>query len=66
MEFLQITANTQAREVKFEGQDYLVVPMTMITPGVLNGSNGPLLYTEDELAKNPAAWNGMTIVVNHP
>jgi hypothetical protein len=32
----------------------------------LAGSKGPLLYPEEEVAKNPSAWNGMPIVVNHP
>jgi hypothetical protein len=40
--------------------------MSMIVPGVLNGSKGPLYYPSDEIAKNYLAWNGMPIVLNHP
>lgn len=48
------------------GKEYLVVPMRMIVPGVLNGSAGPILYTKNELEKNFQAWNGMPLVVYHP
>jgi hypothetical protein len=36
-----------------EGRPYLAVPMVMMKEGVLNGSDGPLLYTSEELAKFP-------------
>lgn len=63
-----ITANLsgQVRKETLHDREYLVAPLTMIVPGVLAGSKGPLLYPEDEVRKNPSAWNGMPIVVNHP
>lgn len=55
-----------ARRESLNGRDYLVVPMTLIVPGVLSGSKGPLLYPPDEVAREPAVWNHMPIVVYHP
>lgn len=38
----------------------------MIVPGVLNGSNGPILYEEKDIKASVDAWNGMPITVYHP
>jgi hypothetical protein len=56
----------KARRTTFNGRDYLVAPMTLIVPGVVPGSEGPLLYPLEELARNYQAWNYMPIVINHP
>lgn len=48
------------------GRDYLVAPLTLIVPGVLNGSKGALYYPKDEIGKDPGVWNGVPIVVYHP
>ena len=48
------------------GRQYLVAPATLIKPGVLNGSQGPGLYTIDEIRKNPHSWNHIPLVVYHP
>ena len=64
-----ITYNAGAKVRKESGptaRSYLVAPMRMIVSGVLNGSQGKLFYPGDEVVKNPDAWNGMPIVVNHP
>jgi len=55
-----------ARRTTFQGRDFIVAPLTMIVPGVLNGSEGPILYSKEEIGKNVNAWNEMPIVVNHP
>jgi hypothetical protein len=67
-EFTALVSNLegQVRRETLHDREYLVAPLTMIVPGVLAGSKGPLLYPEEEVAKNPSAWNGMPIVVNHP
>ena len=49
-----------------DGREYIVAPMTLIVPGVLPGSKGPLLYPLEEVARNPKAWNGTPILVYHP
>lgn len=56
----------KVRETQFNGRDFLVAPATLIVPGVLPGSKGPLYYPHDEVAKDPSMWNGMPLVVNHP
>ncbi len=54
------------RHDSMDGKDYLVAPMVMIVEGVLQGSNGPLLYPANELAKTPEVWNMKPVVVYHP
>jgi hypothetical protein len=49
-----------------EGRDWTVVPTQMITEGVHNGSDGPIFYPADELAKLPDAWNHKPVMVYHP
>jgi hypothetical protein len=48
------------------GREYFVAPMTLIVPGVLNGSLGPLYYPPDETARAAPDWNDVPIVVYHP
>lgn len=68
MELVRITANFtgNVRHDNMEGREWLVVPMVMIVEGVLNGSNGPLLYPAEELSKTPEVWNQKPVVVYHP
>jgi len=66
METLSVNLAGKTRTETLHGREYLVVPMSLIVPGVLNGSKGPLFYPEDEIKKNPDNWNGMPIVVDHP
>lgn len=66
MEGIVINATLAVRSVVKDGRTYLVAPMTMIVPGVLHGSNGPLLYPPDEVARSVDAWNGMPITNGHP
>ena len=64
-----LTANLAGRvrrEIGPDGRRYLVAPMTLIVPGVLNGSMGPLYYPEEEVARRPEMWNGIPIVLYHP
>jgi hypothetical protein len=65
----QFTANVhgRVRRETFNGQSYLVAPMTLLQAGhVLNGSQGPLLYPAEEVAKNPGVWNNIPITNGHP
>jgi hypothetical protein len=59
-------AAAKTKRVTWNGRDYIVAPLTLIVPGVLPGSQGPLLYPPEEVRKNPTDWNGMPIVVYHP
>ena len=55
-----------ARTATLEGKTHYVVPMVMLTVGVHNGTNGPLLYPADELRASAQRWNGRPVVVYHP
>lgn len=50
----------------FQGREYLVASATLIVPGVLNGSQGPLYYPADEVSKSPSRWDTIPILVYHP
>lgn len=54
------------RNETLEGRKYLAAPMVMMVEGVLNGSDGPLFYPAEELAKVPQVWNMKPVVVQHP
>lgn len=66
MELLAVNVAGKAQRKSLMGKDYLVVPMTIMTPGVRNGSRGPLLYGPDFLQQSIGSWNGIPIVRNHP
>lgn len=66
MEIVVANVAGKARKATFHGRDYLVAPMTLIVPGVLNGSQGPLYYPLEEVRKDAHAWNHIPIVVYHP
>lgn len=59
-------AGRRTRMATLNGREYVVAPMVMLVVGVHNGSNGPLYYPSDELAKTQAAWNMRPVVVYHP
>jgi hypothetical protein len=52
MELLTANFAGKVRERRMGGRDYLVAPLSLIVPGVLNGSQGPLYYPEEEIARN--------------
>ncbi len=66
METLTLNLVGRAKSRVFEGRNYLVAPLTLIVPGVLNGSRGPLFYPAAEIAKSRAAWDHIPLVVYHP
>jgi hypothetical protein len=66
MERLIANLAGKTRRAKLNGRDHIVAPLTLIVPGILDGSKGALFYSEEELGKNFEAWNHIPIVVNHP
>jgi predicted small lipoprotein YifL len=66
MEALNAKTTGKAKRETLYGRDYLVAPMVLIVPGVLNGSKGPLYYPPEEVAKYPEIWNHKPITLNHP
>ncbi len=63
-----ITANSlgKVRRAKMHGRDYIVAPVSMLVPGVLNGSQGPLLYGLEDIQKSVDDWNYVPITLDHP
>lgn len=66
-----ITLEAQAAAVrteKYNGKDYLVVPVVALVEQVLHSANAetPNLALSEEFSKVPAGWNGRPVVVNHP
>ncbi len=66
METLLINFRPHARRVTEGGREYLVAPMSLINPGVLPGSKGPLLYTPEDTQLAAESWNHVPITVYHP
>lgn len=66
MERLVATITENVKRQTIAGRTYLVAPVSMIVPGVLNGSKGALYYPHDEVAKNHGVWNNVPITYGHP
>lgn len=64
--FWNIDIGNLIRNEDLNGRHYVVVPMTMILEGVHTGSQGPVYYSVEELAKTPKMWNMKPIVIEHP
>jgi hypothetical protein len=66
MRYVALTLNSKIARKMMWGRPHLVADGTLIVPGVLNGSEGALLYPAAEIKKNPEDWNGTPILRNHP
>jgi hypothetical protein len=67
MELITVNLSGKVRSERLHGREYLVAPLSMIVPGVLNGSQGPLLYELPDIKATADAWNNMPIVAPcHP
>lgn len=66
LETITFNFSGKVRRAVVNGKQYLVAPMTLIVPGVLNGSKGRLYYPPEEVSKNPAIWNGVPLTLGHP
>ena len=66
--FETITSNVRlrTRTERLDGREFIVAPLSLIVPGVLNGSKGALHYPPEEIERDPMSWNHMPIVVYHP
>lgn len=51
---------------RFNNEVYVVVPITILRPGVLNGSHGPILYEWSDIENSASQWKGVPITLNHP
>lgn len=66
LEFITTNFSGNIRRATLHGRPYIVAPMTLIVPGVLNGSRGKLRYRPEVVGANPSVWNGMPMVAYHP
>lgn len=48
------------------GREYLVRDAVILREGVLNGSDGPLFYSLNEINKDIGVWNGIPLTAPHP
>lgn len=65
-QYVKVANYGTPRPAEVDGKSYLIVPVTMIVPGVLNGSQGPLLYTQETVAKSVEDWDGVDLTLDHP
>lgn len=63
---ISVNAIGRIRRETLNGRQYVVASATLIVPGVLPGSGGPLLYPLEEIRRNFFAWNGMPVTLGHP
>lgn len=61
-----LSSGKPAKRVNVNGRWFLIAPMTLIVPGVLNGSQGALYYPPDECHTSVPSWNGMPLTLWHP
>ncbi len=66
MEYLVANLAGRVRKVSRDGRQYIVAPITLIQPGVLNGSQGPILYELPDIRLSVDAWNGVPLLLGHP
>lgn len=66
MEILTVNLTNPARHAYLNGKKYYVCDMTLIVPGVLAGSQGPLFYQDKEIARNYQQWEGVPLTAYHP
>lgn len=64
----QLTANAtgKVRYADLGGRRHLVAPLSLIVPGVLNGSKGALYYPLTEINKNYKDWEDVPLTLGHP
>lgn len=55
----------RVRRERVGDKEYIVVPLTMLVPGVLNGNQGPLLYPASEVEASTPLWEGTIITDGH-
>jgi hypothetical protein len=66
MHYITSNSSRSTRRDFIGPHEYLVASATLIVPGVLNGNQGPILYTSDENKINVAAWNHVPLTDDHP
>ena len=65
-EKLIVNLSSKVRKEEADGKEFLVAPLRMIVPGVLNGSLGPILYLKEDIEESASKWNNIPLTLNHP
>ncbi len=70
-QLVAVNAKTSASSIRtqqFKGTEHIVIPITALVEGVLQGaaSVGPELALASEFAKVVEGWNGRPVLLNHP
>lgn len=68
-QFSTLSANIAQAKYRVEqlnGREHWAVPVSLLVPGVLPGSEGPLFYPLNEVKKSTRQWNNIPLVVEHP
>lgn len=55
----------RVRRERVGNREYIVAPLTMLVPAVLNGSQGPLFYPPEEIQASTHFWEGMILTDDH-
>jgi hypothetical protein len=66
MEAITANLSDKIRKAHKDGKDYLVASASLINPGVLAGSDGPLYYSPEETARNHKQWDKIPLTLYHP
>jgi len=64
--FQNFRINGSMREETLDGRETLVLPCIMIKEGIWNGSEGPTLYTNEQLTLSVPLWNNVPVIKLHP
>lgn len=64
-EIISFRVDNKASRISQYGREFWVVPISMIVPGVLNGSKGPLYYPPEEVSRYPDLWDFKPILIGH-
>ncbi len=59
-------ASYEIRYEMFQGRKHMILPVVMMVEGVHAGSRGPIFHSADELGRDPLAWEGMPVTIDHP
>jgi hypothetical protein len=51
---------------EWNGKQYLIIPVVMMTEGVHSGSHGAIYHDPEELGKIVDSWNGIPVTISHP
>lgn len=66
LELFIANLSSRIRKTREGGRLFYVAHATLLVPGVLRGSKGPLFYPPDEVAANVRQWHGQPITNGHP